>query len=71
MLNPAYMPLKAHPYQRAISDLPEFSNIQSHIVPIRIFKIHKIIVDYEFKEAFEQCFEHFVDLLSLLEKSHF
>ena len=30
---------------------------QSHIVPIRIFKMHQIIADYEFKDACWQCFE--------------
>ena len=42
----------AHPYQRAIFVLREFSKIQSHIVPIMIFKLHKIIVDYEFKDVY-------------------
>ena len=37
--------LMANPYQRAIFVLREISKIQSHIVPIRIFKMHKIIVD--------------------------
>ena len=44
--------LMANPYQRAIFDLREISKIQSHIVPIRIFKMHKIIVDYEFKDVY-------------------
>ena len=38
--------IMANPYQRAIFVLQEISKIQSHIVPIRIFKMHKIIVDY-------------------------
>ena len=42
----------AHPYQRAIFDLWEIQKIQSHIVPIRILKMHKIIVDYEFKDVY-------------------
>ena len=42
----------ANPYQRAIFVLRGISKIQSHIVPIRIFKMHKIIVDYEFKDVY-------------------
>ena len=41
----------ANPYQREIFVLPEISKIQSRVVPIRIFNMHKIIVDYEFKDA--------------------
>ena len=44
--------LKANPYQRAIFVLREISKIQSHIVPIRIFQMHKIIVDYEFEDVY-------------------
>ena len=44
--------LMANPYQRAIFVLREISKIQSRIVPIRIFKMHKIIVDYEFKDDY-------------------
>ena len=61
----------AHPYQRAIFDLREFSKIQSHIVPNENFQIHQITTDSELKNAFEHCFEHFVDLSSLLKKNHF
>ena len=61
----------AHPYQRAIFDLREFSKIQSHIVPNEIFRIHKITTDSEFKDAFQHCFECFVDLLSLLKNNYF
>ena len=61
----------AHPYQRAIIDLREFSKIQSHIVPKQNFQIHKITTDSEFKDSFEHCFEHFVDVLSLLKKNYF
>ena len=42
----------ANPYQRAVFVLQELSKIQSHVVPIRIFKMHKIIVDYEFKNIY-------------------
>ena len=50
----------ANPYQRAIFVLREISKIQSHNVPIRIFKMHKIIVDYEFKDVYQECFEYFI-----------
>ena len=61
----------AHPYQRAIFDLREFSKIQSHIVPNKKFQMHKITTDSEFRDTFEHCFKHFVDLFSFLKKNHF
>ena len=61
----------AHPYQRAIFDLGDFSEIQYHIGPNQNFQIHKITADFEFKDAFEHCFEHFFDLFSSLKKNHF
>ena len=38
----------ACPHWLAIFDLRQFLKIQSHIVAIRIFKMHKIIAEYEF-----------------------
>ena len=42
----------ANPYQRAIFVLREISKIQSHIVPIKTFKMHNIIVYYGFKDVY-------------------
>ena len=61
----------AHPYQRAVFDLREFSKIQSHIVPNWNFQIHEITTYSEFKDAFEHCFQHFVVLWSLLKNNYF
>ena len=63
--------LMAHPYHRAVFDLRGFSKIQSHIVPNENFQIYNITTDSVFKDAFEHCFECFVDLLSLLKKNIF
>ena len=64
--------ITAHPYQRAIFDLREFKKKkQSHIVPNQNFQMHEITTDSKFKDAFEHCFEHFVDFLSLLKKNYF
>ena len=30
-------------------------------MPIKIFKMPRIIADCEFKDAYKQCFEHFID----------
>ena len=49
---PNHSSVKAHPYLRAIFVLREISKIQSRVVPIRILKMHKIIVDYEFKDVY-------------------